>query len=106
MTRLSELRRRLSWVAADPADLRFVVELLDRLLGRAKLPGEDPWRPDEPGDRYVVESGPSVYMCGHGGYRVRAAGSWRTLLTLTAGPLDVARLRDLLNDRTELDGRR
>lgn len=57
------------------------------------------YRPEGPDDRYVVESGPSLYMCGHGGYRVRERGSYRTLLSLTAGPLDVARLRDLLNDR-------
>lgn len=86
-------------MAADPADLRFVVELLDRFLGRGRLPGEDLYAPERPDDRYVVEAGPSLYMCGHGGWRVRAVGSWRTLLTLTANPLDVARLRDLLNDR-------
>lgn len=87
-------------------DATFLLDLVDRLLGRAPLPGEDLYLPERPNDRYVVEAGPSLYMCGHGDYRVRAAGSWRTLLSLTANPLDVARLRDLLNDRTELDGRR
>jgi hypothetical protein len=59
--------------------------------------------PDRPDDRYVVESGSSVYMCGHGSYQVRVAGSYRTLVHLTTGPLEAWKLQNLLNDRAHDD---
>lgn len=54
-------------------------------------------------DRYAVEHGSSIYMCGHGSYQVRRAGSWLTLVDLTAGPLQAWRLQNLLNGRSRDD---
>lgn len=104
LRRLGAIRRRAPWVREAPRDgdeddLLLLLELLDRLLGRAPLPGEDVHRRAPDGDEYRVEAGASVYMCGHGGWSVRRRGSYRTLVTLTCGPLDAARLADLLNGR-------
>src|SRR5688500_12186949 len=36
-------------------------------------------------------------MCGHGGWNVQRAGSYRTLAHITAGPIEALRLEALLN---------
>lgn len=104
---LAELHRHRTWhdlaTASDAAT--FLLDLVDRLLGRAPLPGEDPYRPDDLTGRYDVRAGPSLYMCGHGDWHVHVRGRPGIVLSFTAGPLDAARLRDLLNDRAGEDDR-
>lgn len=100
LDRLARLRRDVGWYDRADArtgdELRFALDLVDRLLGRATLPGEDPYPPDDPTARYDVRAGPSLYMCGHGDWHVRVRGRPGIVLSFTAGPLDVARLRALL----------
>lgn len=100
LDRLARLRRDVGWYDRADArtgdELRFALDLVDRLLGRATLPGEDPYPPDDPTARYDVRAGPSLYMCGHGDWHVRVRGRPGIVLSFTAGPLDAARLRDLL----------
>jgi hypothetical protein len=100
LDRLAALRRHRTWydlaTASDAAS--FLLGLVDRLLGRAPLPGEDAYPPEDPADRVTVTSGPSLYMCGHGDWHVHRRGRPGIVLSFTAGPLDAARLRALLND--------
>jgi hypothetical protein len=105
VARLTALRRRTSYAdaAALADDVRFLLDLVDRLLGRALLPGEDWYLPESPADRWTVRSGPSIFMCGHGSWRLQPAGSYRVTATFTAGALDAARLRALVNGRDPRD---
>jgi hypothetical protein len=107
LDRVTAIRRVAPWYR-EPAvvdrvgpegDAAFLLGLVDRLLGRALLPGEDLYSPENPADRVTVTSGPSLYMCGHGDWHVHLRGRPGIVLSLTAGPLDVARLRDLLAGR-------
>lgn len=106
VARLRAVRARRPWYDAGRApdvepvgDAAFLLDLVDRLLGRALLPDEDPWREDPDAD-VTVTSGPSLYMCGHGDWHVRVRGRPGILASLTANPLDAARLRALLNPPT------
>lgn len=104
LERLTALRRVAPWYRESPTtgredDLLFLLELVDRLLGRGVLPDEDPYRASSADDRWTVESGSSVYMCGHGSWYVRERGRPGIVVSLTANVLDASRLRDLLNGR-------
>lgn len=107
--RLHKIRRTSPWyreplVVANgisvESDAAFLLGLVNRLLGRALLPGEDLYPAEDPTDELTVTSGPSLYMCGHGDWHVRLRGRPGIVLSFTGGPLDAARLRDLLNDRS------
>lgn len=104
LERLTELRRRSPWYREGPVneaetDVRFLLDLVDRLLGRAFLPGEELAWLGEPDDVYDVRSGPSLFMCGHGDWYVRRVGRPGIVTSFTAGVLDASRLRALLNGR-------
>lgn len=108
LDRLHAIRARRPWYATgrDPdvqpaGDAAFLLDLVNRLLARSLRPGEDPYPPENPTDRLTVTSGPSLYMCGHGDWHVHRRGRPGIVLSFTAGPLDAARLRDLLNGREE-----
>lgn len=105
LERLRVIRARRPWYAegrdpdVEPAgDAAFLLDLVDRLLGRAALPDEELYPHEDDMPRYDVRSGPSLYMCGHGEWHVRARGRPGILASFTAGPLDAARLSRLVNE--------
>jgi hypothetical protein len=101
LTRLAGLRRHRTWhdLATASDATSFLLDLVDRLLGRALLPGEDPYAYEVSGDRWSVVSGPSLYVCGHGEWYVRLVGRPGIVTSFTANVHDAARLRAALNGR-------
>lgn len=101
LNRLRELRRHRTWhdLATASNATSFLLDLVDRLLGRALLPGEDPYAYEVSGDRWSVIAGPSLYMCGHSEWYVRLVGRPGIVLSFTANVHDAARLRNALNGR-------
>lgn len=110
LERLRAIRARRPWYTegrdpdVEPAgDVAFLLDLVDRLLGRAVLPNEELYPREDDMPRYDVRSGPSLYMCGHGEWHVRARGQPGIRASFTAGPLDATRIAAIINRPTEPD---
>jgi hypothetical protein len=107
VARLHQIRRAAPWyaenqtpspnLAASHDDVLFLLGLVNKLLSRTSLPGEElyPYEDDMP--RYDVRSGPSLYMCGHGEWHVLARGRPGVRASFTAGLLDATRIAAIIN---------